>query len=85
MRHYAPISNRVWYLSCQGAQRGSVTRPERHRSSQITGLDLDAAATLPDMTADEMLEGQEHWARAVSGFRTTNTPVIAAVNGSAPN
>ena len=47
------------------------------------GLDLDAAATLPDMTADEMLEGQEHWARAVSGFRTINTPVIAAVNGAA--
>ncbi|MCE4267511.1 enoyl-CoA hydratase/isomerase family protein [Rhodococcus sp. MS16] len=47
------------------------------------GLDLDEAATLPDMPAADMLAGQEHWAASISGFRTMNTPVIAAVNGAA--
>ena len=47
------------------------------------GLDLDEAATLPDMTPTEMLKGQEVWAKSVSGFRLMRKPVIAAVNGAA--
>lgn len=47
------------------------------------GLDLDDAATLPDMTTTEMMAGQESWAAAVIGFRRLSTPVIAAVNGAA--
>ncbi|MEU6751227.1 enoyl-CoA hydratase/isomerase family protein [Spirillospora sp. NPDC046719] len=48
-----------------------------------SGLDLDLAERLPRMTATEMLEGQESWARSIGGFRTMRTPVIAAVNGPA--
>ncbi|MGY4101480.1 enoyl-CoA hydratase/isomerase family protein [Nocardia sp. R16R-3T] len=47
------------------------------------GLDLDQAATLPDMSAAQMLRGQESWARSVSGFTRMTTPVIAAVHGPA--
>jgi enoyl-CoA hydratase/carnithine racemase len=47
------------------------------------GLDLDDAATLPDMTATEMMAGQETWAAAIVGFRRLAVPVIAAVNGAA--
>ncbi|WP_433634901.1 enoyl-CoA hydratase/isomerase family protein [Nocardia sp. CA-120079] len=47
------------------------------------GLDLDQAATLPAMSAAEMLTAQESWARSVSGFQRMTTPVIAAVNGPA--
>jgi enoyl-CoA hydratase len=47
------------------------------------GLDLDEAATLPDMTAAEMLDGQRTWAAAIAGFRLMRTPVVAAVNGAA--
>ncbi|CAB4997427.1 MAG: enoyl-CoA hydratase/isomerase family protein [Actinobacteria bacterium] len=47
------------------------------------GLDLDQAATLPDMTPMEMLAGQQTWARSVAGFRLMRKPVIAAVNGAA--
>jgi enoyl-CoA hydratase/carnithine racemase len=47
------------------------------------GLDLDQAATLPDMPAAVMLAEQESWARAIAGFRQMTKPVIAAVNGAA--
>jgi len=47
------------------------------------GLDLDLAAHLPAMPAAEMLAGQEHWARSITGFARMHTPVIAAVNGAA--
>lgn len=47
------------------------------------GLDLDAAAGLSSMTAEAFLSSQEGWARAISGFRLTPKPVIAAVNGPA--
>lgn len=47
------------------------------------GLDLDQAATLPQMTPTVMLEGQETWARSIAGFRHMDKPVIAAVNGPA--
>lgn len=47
------------------------------------GLDLDEAATLPQMPTAEMLAGQESWAASVAGFRHMTKPVVAAVNGSA--
>lgn len=47
------------------------------------GLDLDQAATLPQMPAAEMLAGQESWARSIAGFRHMTKPVVAAVNGAA--
>lgn len=47
------------------------------------GLDLDQAATLPEMPAAVMLAGQESWARSIAGFRHLTKPVIAAVNGAA--
>ena len=47
------------------------------------GLDLDDAATLPDMTAARFLDGQEGWSRAITSFRRLPKPVIAAVNGPA--
>jgi enoyl-CoA hydratase/carnithine racemase len=47
------------------------------------GLDLDEAATLPDMPAAVMLAGQESWGRSIAGFRHMGKPVIAAVNGAA--
>lgn len=47
------------------------------------GLDLDLAATLPDMGAAEFLFAQERWAAAIVGFHRLAVPVIAAVGGSA--
>ncbi|MFT4262558.1 MAG: enoyl-CoA hydratase-related protein [Nocardioides sp.] len=47
------------------------------------GLDLDEAATLPEMPAATMLTQQDFWADAVGGFRTMRKPVIAAVHGAA--
>jgi enoyl-CoA hydratase/carnithine racemase len=47
------------------------------------GLDLDEAATLPDMPAAVMLSGQESWGASIAGFRNMRTPVVAAVNGAA--
>jgi enoyl-CoA hydratase len=47
------------------------------------GLDLDVAAELNALPGTVMLEKQEHWARAVTGFATMDTPVVAAVNGAA--
>lgn len=47
------------------------------------GLDLDDAATLPDMTVAEFLRGQEEWAGAIAAFRRLPKPVIAAINGAA--
>ncbi|MCW2540907.1 MAG: Enoyl-CoA hydratase [Frankiales bacterium] len=47
------------------------------------GLDLDQAASLPGMSASEMLAGQESWSHSIAGFRRLSKPVIAAVNGAA--
>jgi enoyl-CoA hydratase/carnithine racemase len=47
------------------------------------GLDLDEAATLPDMTPHEMMLGQQRWAGAFIAFHELPQPVIAAVNGAA--
>lgn len=47
------------------------------------GLDLDDAATLPDMSTAEMVRGQESWAKAITAFRNLSQPVVAAVNGAA--
>lgn len=48
-----------------------------------SGLDLDEALTLPDMTPHEMMLGQQHWAGAFQKFHELPQPVIAAVNGPA--
>jgi enoyl-CoA hydratase len=48
-----------------------------------SGLDLDEAATLPEMTTAQMLNGQEHWAGAMASLRRLPQPIIAAVNGAA--
>ena len=47
------------------------------------GLDLQAAAELPEMSAPEFLRGQEKWAGVSLALRRLATPVIAAVNGAA--
>lgn len=47
------------------------------------GLDLDDAATLPDLTTAEMVRGQDSWADAITAFRRLPQPVVAAVNGAA--
>jgi enoyl-CoA hydratase len=47
------------------------------------GLDLQAAAQLPEMSAPEFLRGQEKWAGVSLALRRLSTPVIAAVNGAA--
>jgi enoyl-CoA hydratase/carnithine racemase len=47
------------------------------------GLDLDEAATMPDMPAATMLTEQEGWADSIAGFHRMSKPVIAAVNGAA--
>jgi enoyl-CoA hydratase len=48
-----------------------------------SGLDLDEAFTLPDMSAHEMMLGQQRWAGAFIKFHELPQPVIAAVNGAA--
>jgi enoyl-CoA hydratase len=48
-----------------------------------SGLDLDLAATLPDMALTDMLHEQEKWAEIICGFRFLSKPMIAAVNGAA--
>ena len=48
-----------------------------------SGLDLDDAATLADMSPREMYAGQEQWAGAVEALHDLPQPVIAAVNGAA--
>lgn len=52
-------------------------------SGFCSGLDLDLAARLPDMPAQEFYAHQQRWADAVVGFSRMRTPVIAAVNGAA--
>lgn len=47
------------------------------------GLDLAEAAQLTDMTAQEMMKGQESWADSIASFHRLAKPVIAAVNGPA--
>lgn len=47
------------------------------------GLDLDAVASLLDMSGPEFLRGQEKWAGATLAIKQLTTPVIAAVNGAA--
>jgi enoyl-CoA hydratase/carnithine racemase len=47
------------------------------------GLDLDDAASLDEMSAPEMLHGQERWVGAVAAFRFLPVPVVAAINGPA--
>ena len=48
-----------------------------------SGLDLDEALTLADMSPHEMMLGQQHWATAFANFHELPQPVIAAVNGPA--
>ena len=48
-----------------------------------SGLDLDEAMTLPDMSPHEMMLGQQYWAGAFVKFHELPQPVIAAVNGAA--
>lgn len=48
-----------------------------------SGLDLDEAMTLPDMSPHAMMLGQQHWAGAFVKFHELPQPVIAAVNGAA--
>lgn len=48
-----------------------------------SGLDLEEAVTLPDMTPHEMMLGQQHWAAAFVKIHELPQPVIAAVNGPA--
>jgi enoyl-CoA hydratase/carnithine racemase len=48
-----------------------------------SGLNLDEAATLADMSPAEMYQGQEHWAGAFEALHDLPQPVIAAVNGAA--
>jgi enoyl-CoA hydratase len=47
------------------------------------GLDLELAATLPELPADQFYAHQQRWAEATVGFLRMRTPVIAAVNGAA--
>lgn len=48
-----------------------------------SGLDLGDALTLVDMSAREMMMGQQHWAGAFQKFHELPQPVVAAVNGPA--
>jgi enoyl-CoA hydratase/carnithine racemase len=72
LRDYVDSDTSVRVLVITGSGRGFCS-----------GLDLDDAVRLSSMSASEMLTGQQLWARAVAGFRTWPTPVIAAVNGPA--
>jgi enoyl-CoA hydratase/carnithine racemase len=47
------------------------------------GYDLDDAAGLSELSPMEMLDRQEHAARALSAIRSIRVPVIAAINGVA--
>lgn len=47
------------------------------------GLDLDLVESLPRMSAQEMLTGQERWAAGIVSLKRVRKPVIAAVNGPA--
>ncbi|MGV1048422.1 MAG: enoyl-CoA hydratase/isomerase family protein [Solirubrobacterales bacterium] len=47
------------------------------------GLDLEEAARLGEMSAAEMLAGQERWVGGIASLRALRKPVIAAVNGPA--
>lgn len=47
------------------------------------GLDLEAVATLLEMSPYEFLRGQEKWSGAALALRRLTIPVIAAVNGAA--
>jgi enoyl-CoA hydratase len=47
------------------------------------GLDLDDAAELKRMSAQQMLRGQERWVGSIAAYRTLPLPVIAAINGPA--
>jgi enoyl-CoA hydratase len=70
---------------------GRLTADDEARAVVVTGagkgfcsgLDLDEAATLPDMSPHEMMLGQEHWAGAFMKLHELPQPVIAAVNGPA--
>ncbi|MDT2006892.1 enoyl-CoA hydratase/isomerase family protein [Rhodococcus opacus] len=48
-----------------------------------SGLDLDVAAEIPEMTVSQMHTNQAFWASAVTGLWNVRKPVIAAVNGPA--
>jgi enoyl-CoA hydratase len=69
----------------------ALTQDEEARVLLITGagrgfcsgLDLDEALTLPDMSPHEMMLGQQRWAGAFQKFHELPQPVIAAVNGPA--
>ncbi len=72
LQHEVDADDETQVLVLTGAGRGFCA-----------GLDLEDAATLPSMSAAQMLREQEGWAEAVAGFRTLRTPVVAAVNGPA--
>jgi enoyl-CoA hydratase/carnithine racemase len=48
-----------------------------------SGLDLDEALTLPEMSPHEMMLGQQRWAGAFQKFHELPQPVIGAINGPA--
>jgi enoyl-CoA hydratase/carnithine racemase len=48
-----------------------------------SGLDLNAARALADMSPLEFLKGQETWSGTALALASLTTPVIAAVNGPA--
>jgi enoyl-CoA hydratase len=48
-----------------------------------SGLDLDEATKLSDMSPHELMLGQQRWAGAVVAIHELPQPVIAAVNGPA--
>lgn len=48
-----------------------------------SGIDLDEAATLPEMSTTEISAKQEYWASTVAKLRALPQPIIAAINGAA--